>query len=343
MLHPDVPKTGSTEAFLAIKNAYDVLSDYGRRAAYDRKAASDPLPPVYNAPPAAPSPPPFYEGSKLVRQPRFSGVPVAVWAGLAAFLGLSMFEAVSHVMALAPIVHSDIRPNAAAVAPLPAGAERAILYGPAPLRLAGAPNFYVVPSGSPAVLWRMDPDRKVLVSLGQLPPFSAVQAVRLVRQTGMLEVLINDKGNGFIAADHLAPGNVVAAKVAYCSFNAGPAPFDGELLERQGSGPGTLAVRNRSVQPVVLKLRDDAGAVKVSVFLDPGSEAGLRDLPEGRYHPEFAIGELWSRACGVFAAGMRARRMDVTVQVPDAAQLVVGQDGDGAGVEDIPDQAFARQ
>ena len=36
-------------------------------------------------------------------------------------------------------------------------------------------------------------------------------------------------------------------------------------------------------------------------------------MPEGVYRPEFAIGELWSRACNMFAAGMRARRMEESV------------------------------
>ena len=38
LLHPDVPKTGNTGAFVAVKQAYDVLSNRERRAAYDRKA-----------------------------------------------------------------------------------------------------------------------------------------------------------------------------------------------------------------------------------------------------------------------------------------------------------------
>ena len=55
-----------------------------------------------------------------------------------------------------------------------------------------------------------------------------------------------------------------------------------------------------------------AGAVIVAVFLGPGSRAELGELPEVLYRPEFAIGEMWSRACNLFAAGMRARRMDET-------------------------------
>ncbi len=124
-------------------------------------------------------------------------------------------------MAPSPVANAGIRPNAATVEPLSPSAHRAVLYGPAPVRLAGTPNFYVVPAGSPAVLWRHDTERNTLVPVGQLPPFSSVQAVRLIRQTGMLEVLVNDRSNGFINADHLMPGNAEAARAAYCSYNAG--------------------------------------------------------------------------------------------------------------------------
>ncbi len=37
-LHPDVPVTGSATAFLALKQAYDVLSNQDRRSGYDREA-----------------------------------------------------------------------------------------------------------------------------------------------------------------------------------------------------------------------------------------------------------------------------------------------------------------
>ena len=44
VLHPDVPGTGNAEAFMSVKEAYDVLGDAGRRAAYDRSAQR--LPPL---------------------------------------------------------------------------------------------------------------------------------------------------------------------------------------------------------------------------------------------------------------------------------------------------------
>ena len=338
LLHPDVPVTGDAAAFVAIKQAYDVLSNQGRRHTYDRQAR-EPVtqPEVIVVRPAA------YPAAPASRHPRFSDLPVGVWAGVAAFLGLCIYQVTTHLLAPSSVVRPEIRPNAATVAPLSASAHQAVLYGPTPVRLAGTPNFYVVPAGSPAVLWRMDPARNnALTPLGQLPPFSAVQAVRLLRQNGMLEVLVNDTGNGFISADHLTAGNAVAAHRAYCGYNAGPAPFDGEVLDRRGAGGGTLALQSRAVQPVVVKLRDETGAVVISVFLGPNGHAELVGLPEGIYRPDFAIGELWSRACNVFAAGMRARRMEAALRVPGDGTLVLAPDAGMPAGADISDQAFGQ-
>jgi hypothetical protein len=283
----------------------------------------------------------FHRAAAEMMRPRpLSGLTVTILAGLAAFLCLSVYEAAIHLMAPAPVARAVIRPNAATVEPLSASAHRAVLYGPTPVRLAGTTNFYVVPAGSPAVLWQVGQDRSTLVPMGQLPPFSTVQAVRLVRQSGMLEVLLNDQGTGLISADHLTPGDARAARSAYCSYNAGVTPFNGELLERNGSGNATLTLENRSVQPAVVKLRDPAGAAVVAVFLGPGGHADLQGLPEGLFRPEFAIGELWSRACSLFAAGMRAQRMNQEVRLPGAPRILVASDIGNAAASDISDQVF---
>ena len=346
LLHPDVPKTGNAAAFVAVKQAYDVLSNQEQRAAYDRRAWDTPIYVVEPEPEVTPEPviTPRWVYPALAnvwsRQPRCFDIPVTIWFGLAAFLCLCVYQATAHLLAPTRTVNEQIRPNAATVAPLSASAHEAVLYGAQPVRLAGSPNFYVVPAATPAVLWRFDAGRNLLVPLGQLPPFSSVQAVRLVRQNGMLEVLVDDRGNGFISADHLTSGNLAAAHHAYCSYNAGPTPIDGEQLERRGSGPGTLDVENRSVEPAVVKLRDDTGAVALAVFLAPGSRAALDGLPPGNYQTEFAIGELWSRACRSFAAGMRARRLDDPLQIPGEGRLVLMPEQPGAA--DIAEQAFER-
>jgi hypothetical protein len=335
LLHPDVPKTGSVEAFVALKQAYDVLSNPQQRQAYDRSAQAKAVrPEVIITRPAL-----YRSAADLVASRPLSGLTVTILAGLAAFLCLSVYEAAVHLMAPAPVVSAGIRPNAAIVEPLSPTAHRAVLYGPTPIRLAGNPNFYVVPAGSPTMLWQWSQDRNTLAPTGQLPPFSSVQVVRLIRQSGMLEVLV-DQGTGFISADHLTPGDAEAARSAYCSYNAGVAPFDGEVLERHGSGRSTLALDNHSVQPAVVKLRDAGGAVAVAVFLGPGGHAVLDGLPEGLYRPEFAIGELWSRACNMFAAGMRARRLSQELRLPGAHRIIVTSDLGSPAAFDISDQLF---
>jgi hypothetical protein len=366
VLHPDVPNTGNAAAFVAVRQAYDVLSNQQRRTEYDRAARADhdraaradhdrvsqaDYDRVVREAAMGPMDHSVIDTGKIGRAPRvaapnhwprFSDLPVVVWAGMGAFLCLCVYEVVVHLLAPSPTVRADIRPNAAYVAPLSPSDHQAVLYGPAPVRLAGTPNFYVVPAGTSAVLWRLDTERNALVPLGQLPPFSMVQAVRLVRQTGMLEVLLNERGNAFVSVDHVTPGNAVAARQAYCGYNAGPTPFDGELLERRGSGGGTLELENRAVEPAVVKLRDQSGAVVLSVFLGPGGHVALQGLPEGTYHPEFAIGELWSRACNTFAAGMRSRRMDAALRLPGDSHLVVAPDSDGTPSSEMSDQVFER-
>jgi hypothetical protein len=342
LLHPDVPKTGDTGAFVAVKQAYDVLSNRERRAAYDRQAkeaAREKIKPeVIVVRRAAYSPDPGWAATSSIRQRRFSDISVLLWIGLAAFLCLCVYQAAAHLLAPARTAREEIRPNAATVAPLSQSAHEAVLYGPKPVRLAGIPNFYVAPVGTPAMLWRLDVEHSILTPIAQLPPFSEVQAIRLIRQSGMLEVLVNDYGNGLISADHLTPGDAEAARRAYCGYNAGPTPYDGELLERRGYGTGSLEMENRAVQPVVVKVRDAAGAVALAVFLGPGGHVALDGLPDGTYHTEFAIGELWSRACNSFAAGMRARRMNAALEVPGVSYLLVTADEPAAA--DISDQAF---
>ena len=94
LLHPDVPVTGDAAAFVAIKQAYDVLSNQGRRHTYDRQAR-EPVtqPEVIVVRPAA------YPAAPASRHPRFSDLPVGVWAGVAAFLGLCIYQATTHLLA----------------------------------------------------------------------------------------------------------------------------------------------------------------------------------------------------------------------------------------------------
>jgi hypothetical protein len=343
LLHPDVPTTGNAVAFVAVKQAYDVLSNEERRAAYDREASEamdagiEPEVVVVRRPVYPVRPEQVMAG--VLPRPGFFDLSVILWIGLAVFLCLCVYQAATHLLAPSRTVRDNIPPNAATVAPLSPTAHEAVLYGPAPVRLAGNPNFYVVPGSSPAVLWRLDAEHGTLIRMGEMPPFSSVQAIRLIRQSGMLEVMVDARANGFISADRLTPGNVVAARQAYCGYNAGPPPSDGELLERHGKGSATLEIENRAIQPVVVKLRDGKGVVALAVYLDPGGRAVLDGVADGVYRTEFAIGELWSRACNAFTAGMRARRMAAALTLPRETHLAVEA---GEPAADISAQAFER-
>jgi hypothetical protein len=340
VLHPDVPHTGDAAGFVAVKLAYDVLSNPKLRADYDRIAR---LATLQATKPEVLKPRPVKTPSAVpVRRPRFSDLPIGVWVGIGAVLLGSVAEAVLHMAQPTKVASDGIRPNAAAVAPLSPDAHLATLYGPDPVQLAGTPNFYVVPAATPAVLWRFDLRDKRFVPLRELPAFSKVQAVRLVRQNGMLEVLVQDQANGYVDTSHLTPGGAEAARQAYCSYNAGTVPYDGELLGQSRFGSGRLSLDNRGVQPAVVKLRDRLGTVTVSVFLAPNGHADLQALPEGSYRTDVAVGELWSRACGSFAAGMRAWRIDQDVTVPSDAGLEIRSDQGRLPSTDIADREFER-
>ena len=181
-LHPDVPGTGNTDAFVAVKQAYDVLGNVQARSEYDRMArraaleALEPgeIPPVQRAPMAA----------APWRNPRPDDIPVVVWVVLGSILVVGVFEVIRHLLLLPPLPpRPEMRANAPIVAPASPEAQRLAAYGPTPLRLAGTPNFYVVPAAGSTMIWRYEESRKAFVAAGQLPPFSSVQAVRLLRRT----------------------------------------------------------------------------------------------------------------------------------------------------------------
>jgi hypothetical protein len=343
-LHPDVPVTGSAAAFLALKQAYDVLSNPSRRSGYDRNARTAaieaiepvvyPVRPVHFVTPASAIP--------ETRSPRISDMPVLVWAGLGLLLAFGIVQAVVHVGRAPKDQGTDIPPTAPPVAPLTEMAQREVLYGPPPAHLPGTANFYITPTGGNATLYQRQPDQKTFTPVGQLPPFSTVQGLRLYRENGFVEVLTGEQATAFIQAAHLTPGNLLASHQAYCGYNAGKGPQDGEVLDRDGRGGDTLAIDNRSVEPAVVRLRDTAGTSVASVFLSPGSHADLAGLPAGNYQAEYAIGELWSRACNSFAAGMRAWRLRQTIRIPGAEALVVTTDKPESDAEDMPQQVFER-
>lgn len=345
LVHPDVPGTGDAAAFMALKQAYDVLIHPASRAAYDRPPPAE-APDPRDIEPGEIGPMPIPDiAAAPTRHPRLTDLPTMVWAGMAAVLLAGSIEVALHLRAPPQAPHHDPIPaNAREVPPAapstPTGPAAA--YGPAPVRLAGTPNFYVIPAASAAMLWRADDAKHSLIPWGQLPAFSAVQALRLLKPSGMVEVRVTDSMNGYIEAGRLTPGDAGVAVRAWCTFHAGPPPANGEILSRTVEGKASLTLRNRSGQPTVVKLRGADGTVIASVFLSPGGEAPITGLPEQPARLDFATGEVWSRACHGFSAGMRARSLTEPVAMGRIAAIAVPPDQDTTAPE-IPDHAFERQ
>jgi hypothetical protein len=330
VLHPDIPGTGDAAAFIRLKEAYDVLADAGRRAAYDRSAR--PTATGFRAAPV--------EVEPVWRGPRFSDLPVVLWVGLGGLFVLATGMAVRELSRLpsppSPVAE-DTRPVARSV--LPRARPPALSAVQVPV--GGAVTHYVLPGGGNAVVWRRDPARETFHPVGQIADFTPVRAVSLVPQHGLVAILLADGSVGFVDAARLAPGDRVVAERAYCAFNAGAPPRNGEVFARHGQGSQRLAIGNRGSEPVVVKLRDAAGRVAASVFLEPGGATEVAGLPDGVYRPEYAFGELWSRTCDSFTAGMRAQRFSDYASVAGLSPLVVPPNLSVAPAPvDIPDQAF---
>ena len=199
------------------------------------------------------------------------------------------------------------------------------------------------PAGDDAVLWLHDIARDAYLPAGHVAAFSPVQALRLVPQHGLVEIRLADGGSGFIDAARLAPGDRVIARRAYCAYNAGPSPRNGEMLGRHGDGAARIEISNRGPQPVVVKLRDASGQAAATVFVTPGDSAIVENLPDTVYRPEFATGELWSGACNSFAAGMRAQRFTYYATPSGLSPLVIPPRLSVAPApEDISDAEFER-
>ena len=102
---------------------------------------------------------------------------------------------------------------------------------------------------APAMLWRVDEARH---GAGALGPVAAVQlrcrALRLFKANGMVEIKVTDSANGYIEAGRLTPGDAAAAARAWCTYNAGPTPENGEVLSHTAMGHAT-AVDRQSVRP----------------------------------------------------------------------------------------------
>lgn len=338
LLHPDVPKTGNSDDFIAVKQAYDVLSDPDRRLAYDRsarKAALDAIEPEELGIPMAPDlvePP--------MRRPRLSDLPIPVWLGFGLVIAVCAYQLTVRMSGPAPVTVS-IPATAPGAGPPTAAIQPATPVPQQPPILAGVPNHYTVPTQGQATVWRVEADTNRLVVIGQLHPFTPVQAVRLFRQPGLMEIRLSDTENGLIQAARLNAGNQVAARRAFCTYHAGVSPRAGEVLRQRGSGSGILALHNRSAGPAVVKLRDRAGSTTATIYLGPGEETRVGGLPDGTYRAEYGFGEVWSRTCNGFAVSAQAWRMPSFRSLAALTPLVIPPDAASAEQpSELPDQAF---
>ena len=98
---------------------------------------------------------------------------------------------------------------------------------------------------------------------------------------------------------------------------------------------------NRTHGPMVVKLRDSAGRAAAALFVAPGEDADIAGLPDGTLRIEYAIGELWSRACGTFAAGMCAARIGGPAAL--ATLAVPPEPGAAEQPVEIDDREFDRE
>src|SRR5690242_17551173 len=233
VLHPDVPRTGNTEAFVWVKEAYEVLGDPRKRADYDRSARTTSTAPLRTAPEIEEVP---------LLWPKFSDLPLALWSGFGTVFSLASGMAVYELTR--PASHeavTEIRPTAPAVAPL--------TTAKAEVTTVGGATHYVLPGGGAAMVWRRDTTRDAFVPAGRVADFTSVQVLGILTNSGLVGIGLADGATGFVDPDRLAPGDQTTAHRAYCAYNAGAPPSNGEVLSRRGTGSGRLTIENRGSEP----------------------------------------------------------------------------------------------
>ena len=326
LLHPDMPGTGDKDAFQRLQEAYHVLGDPARRAAYDQTLLADTRPAWRQEETRL-----DFVAPVTWRFPRFLGL------GLAAVILLALWQVGQHFMTPAPPRVTAVVSRPVPALPTP-DTESARETPPPPALLAG--DHFIGPAASPAALWRRAPDRPGYVRAGQLEAFTPVAVLQSANAEGRAEIRANPGISGFVEATRLVPGDAKAARRASCLYHAGAAPRGGSLLVRPSGGPGLVAVENREDRPAVLTLRGQDHKIAGSAYLTARGKATIDQLPPSRYQVEFAVGDLWSAECGMFMAGMRAKRIAEPMLLKETARLIISAT---TAAEDISDDAFARK
>jgi hypothetical protein len=358
-LHPDNPATGNAAAFMRVKEAYEVLSSPLRRAEYDRAgrlAEAEPLRPARSAPPPPRRPPQTppprsalddFIAGQAVSRPAGRRLPawmlfprqMSLTSIAAVVLGFTILGSVTALVV--PLLRQPRTAENVAVtdhfgADMPRGVP-ADDPGPPNTTVAGEPD-YVQPVAGTAILWRYDQEDRHFRPAGTLAPFTPVLVTRLVSNGGLAEVRLPDGQYGFIYPHILVPGDAAAAQRADCVYNAGPSPHNAELLSglRPDATPPTTTTRitvlNPGDVPAVFAL---AGAGEsVAVYVSAHGRVVMDHVPVRAWRVQAATGDLWSRPCFRFTAGMRARRLPQG-PLADTYTLPLTE---GA---DIADEAFA--
>jgi hypothetical protein len=333
ILHPDMPKTGNAGAFIRIKEAYEVLSNPLKRSEYDRSGSrtdhygATPAPEVWQSsitprhtewrdmPPeiadiihnmAAASD----QAARSVAEPSFGRGPF-FWGVIGAALVLLVaVGAGTYRLMTSSLVNATTITNRMSQS-LPS-ATPTDDPGPPP-QTSGTPH-YVQPIAGQAKLWFFDPSQRDFRPLGELPAFTTVSLLRMVNHDRMAEIRLPDGKIAYIYPDLLVPGDATAARQASCIYNAGPPPRNAESLGVTGTGamravpgvtvPARVTFTNAGNDPLVLALF--GGGQRIAVFVGAHSFVTIGGLPALNWRIQYATGDLWSRPCFRFTAGMRA-------------------------------------
>ena len=192
-------------------------------------------------------------------------------------------------------------------------------------------------------LWRLDQSATHWCHLGSFRCSARCRRFGCYRRTACWRCWSTTIGTVSSRPTHLTPGDVDAAHRAYCGYNAGPTP----VRRRNSGAPRHRRLHLAGGQPGGAACRGEIAATRRERSPSRSSwrRAGMpnwRTFPQGTYRLEYAVGELWSRACDTFAAGMRARRLETQFAIPGNEHFVVSDDN-GYLADDIPDQAFERE
>ncbi|MGE0224648.1 MAG: J domain-containing protein [Acetobacteraceae bacterium] len=341
-LHPDVPVTGNADAFIALKRAYEVIGHPAKRAAYDADALHHLriLQAARTRPPAS-----SLQADSAPHSLRTWWKTLAVAGGISALLFAALIWHIINSVSSAVKPHSvaRIRPNAPVVAPAePETVSKSRRGGGVP-HLAGVADHYVAPGLGPAILWEYVADRRQIQPIDEIDPFTGVRVLQPAIVAGMAEVQLTQGRTGLVHASRLVAGDQSVARRAFCAYHAGPPPSHSEILHQTGEGNARIRIRNQAAVSAVVKLRH-RHTTTLTMFLAPGQETTAHRLPAGSYAVDYAMGELWSRGCGLFVAGMRAQRLPILSLGAALTVMTVPPDpGAAMAPLDISEEAFARE